>query len=87
MLVGKLEGFNQTAWNTCWMETNFSWVEFDGHPSGIGIAIKDGESNLLIRLVEFMSIKAGLNVIDDDRMSLSRHYLRLAVMVVVEYQL
>jgi hypothetical protein len=61
------------------VETNFSWIEFDGHLSRIGVAIKDGESNLLIRLVEFMSIKARLNVIDNDR---SRHYLRLAVMVV-----
>lgn len=38
-------------------KTDFSWVEFDGHLSGIGTTIKDGDCDLIIGLVEFMSVR------------------------------
>jgi hypothetical protein len=62
-------------------QTYFSCVEFDGHLSGIGIAIEDGDYDLLIGLIEFMSV-GGKNWWVKVRRCVSRHYLRLAVMAV-----
>jgi hypothetical protein len=37
-------------------QTDLSWVEFDGHLSGIGTTIEDGDYDLLIGLIKFMSV-------------------------------
>lgn len=57
VFIGKLKKVEFTSDRTGQKaQTDFSCVKFDGHLSGIGTAIEDGDGDLLISLIEFMSV-------------------------------